>query len=104
MEEPQVAPGYRYPVCADNRDAAGHSCNERHLRRDLFDPDTHRNSLRKPHPGEDRVDVWKTLRAACRVRGADAARDALDPSVDRNLEAQQDRLRRIADMDVGEFC
>jgi hypothetical protein len=30
----------------------------------LFDPDTHRNSLRKSNPGEDRVDVWKALLAA----------------------------------------
>jgi len=59
--------------------------------------------LRKPHPSEDRVDVWKTLSAACRVCSTDAARDALDSSVDWSLEAQQGRLHRIADMDVGEF-
>src|SRR6476661_7464354 len=100
IEEAPVAPGLRHSVSADNRDAAAHSCNERYVRRDLFDPDSHRNSLCKPNPSEDRVHVWKTLCAARRVRSADAARDALDPSADRSLETQQRRLHGIADMNV----
>jgi hypothetical protein len=42
-----VAPGYQHSLPSDNRDAAGHSYYERYVRRDLFDPDAHRNSLRE---------------------------------------------------------
>src|SRR5204863_1515322 len=61
---------------SNNRNAAAHSCDERHILRDLIDSDPHRNAPREANPGEYRIDVRQALRAACGVRGTDAARDA----------------------------
>ena len=90
-------------LAANNGNAAGHSCDERHILRDLVDPDPHRNALRETNPGEYRIDVRQALRAACGVRGTDAARDALNPAANRGFISKQYRLDAVSDMDVGEL-
>jgi len=81
VEDPLIALRCRSLLPGNNGNAAGHSRDERHILRDLVDPDPHRNALRETNPGEYRVDVRQALRAACGVRGTDAACDALDPAL-----------------------
>jgi hypothetical protein len=88
---------------SNNGHAAGHTCDERHVSRDLLDLDPHRNSLRKPNPREDRVNVGQALGAACGIRGTDTACDALDLAPERAVIAKQCRFDGITDMDVDEL-
>src|SRR6266704_6709878 len=103
VEDSLIGLRCRSLLAANNGNAAGHSCDERHILRDLVDSDPHRNALRETNPGEYRIDVRQALCAACGVRGTDAARDALDPAPDRSFIAKQYRLDVVSGMDVGEL-
>ncbi len=59
-------------------DGGRHARRKNHALRHVIQMDAHRHALRRPHPGEDRVDCGEPLGVRLRIRHVDAARDAVD--------------------------
>jgi hypothetical protein len=56
-------------------DRGGHSRHENDALRHLIDVDAHGDSLREPHPGEDRIDDGNALPVRLRIGDVDRAID-----------------------------
>ena len=70
---------------------------------DMLYVDPNRDALRKPHPGEDWVDIGKPLPVGLRVRDVDGAGDAVDMAADDLGIAHQFDACWIADADWSEI-
>src|SRR5215831_9808211 len=80
-----------------------HPGGEDHPIGHLIDVDAHRNALRQPHPGEDRVNVGKPLPVGLRIRDIDTAGDAADMAANDLAVAHQLDAGQVAYLDPVEI-
>src|ERR1700722_3702793 len=80
----------------------GHPGHESEALRHLVDVDTHRNPLREPHPGEDRINRGDPLSIRLCVRDIDLTRDAVDMATQDRAVAHQLYFSRIPNVDRRE--
>ena len=80
-------------------DRCGYSGHENDAIRHFIDVDTHGDSLREPHPGEDRIDRGDALPVRLCVCDVDLACDAIDMAMHNRAVAHQLALGRITHAD-----
>lgn len=80
------------------------SGNQTNAVRQLLDVDPHWHALRKPHPGEDRVDVCKPRWIRLCIRHRNTARETADFAQYDIAVSHQLDLRRIPIVDRRKSC
>jgi hypothetical protein len=81
-------------------DRGGHSGHENDALRHLIDVDAHGESLREPHPGEDRIDDGNALPVRLCIGDVDLTGDANDVATHSRAVTHQLDFGRIPHVDL----